>query len=165
MRSSLLHIVLHALILAACRPMPSPAQPSAPTPLSATAAPQTTPLLTAEPVATADRQEVQVTPLATAPLPVDPGARDLVESARADLAAHLGRHPDDIGFVDFTGVVWPDGSLGCPQPDVLYPQVLVEGYLIRLTDGKTTFYYHGGEGRGPFRCENSQPPLGATGLP
>ncbi|MGQ0603940.1 MAG: hypothetical protein ACT4QE_19845 [Anaerolineales bacterium] len=158
MRLSLLYTFVLALSAVACQPLevpssvPAQTEPVISTPIG----------LTAEPIATVSSQEIQVTPVATSPLPVDPGARELVEVARADLAAHLGLSPDNIGFVDFAGVVWPDGSLGCPQPDIAYPQVVVEGYLIRLVHGKVTYHYHGGEGRGPFLCENSQPPLGGN---
>lgn len=162
MRLSLLYTLVLTVVVAACRPLEVPSPTPSPTePVTATPS-----ALTVEPLATTvNPQEIQVTPIATSPLPVDPGARDLVESARADLAVRLGFSPADIGFVDFAGVVWPDGSLGCPQPDVAYPQVIVEGYLIRLAHGKMTYHYHGGEGRGPFLCENSQPPLGGNTVP
>lgn len=29
-------------------------------------------------------------------------------------------------------VVWPDGSLGCPEPGIFYTQALVDGYHIEL---------------------------------
>lgn len=39
-------------------------------------------------------------------------------------------------------VTWSDGSLGCPSPGVMYPQVLVQGYLISATTRAGTLRYH-----------------------
>ena len=39
-------------------------------------------------------------------------------------------------------VTWNDGSLGCPSPGVLYPQVLVPGYRITATTPAGTLRYH-----------------------
>jgi hypothetical protein len=98
-----------------------------------------------------------MTPIPTASLPEDESARALVDTARKDLAARLGVAADAIGLADFQYVVWPDGSLGCPDPNVAYIQVQVDGYLIRLNYGKRLFDYHGGGRRGPFLCENPAP--------
>jgi hypothetical protein len=51
--------------------------------------------------------------------------------------------------------VWRDGSLGCPQPDMMYTQALVDGYLIQLSAGSRLYNYHGANGRDPFLCTNS----------
>jgi hypothetical protein len=161
MRLRFLFTLLLALIVAACAPLqvptpePSPQEPATSPPIQ----------FTAEPLPTITLPEVQMTPMATSPLPVDPGARELVEAARADLAARLKISAEAIGFVEFAGVVWPDGSLGCPQPGLAYPQVIVEGFLIRLTHEAETYHYHGGEGRGPFLCENPKLPLGGSTAP
>jgi hypothetical protein len=37
---------------------------------------------------------------------------------------------------------------------MVYPQVLAEGYRIELRVKGQVYAYHGGEGRGPFLCEN-----------
>jgi len=34
--------------------------------------------------------------------------------------------------VEVDAVTWPDTSLGCPKPGMMYPQVLVEGVLVQL---------------------------------
>ena len=39
-------------------------------------------------------------------------------------------------------VTWLDGSLGCPEPDLMYTQALVAGYRIRIEAGGKTLDYH-----------------------
>ncbi|MBK8048576.1 MAG: hypothetical protein IPK16_16530 [Anaerolineales bacterium] len=88
--------------------------------------------------------------MASAPQPVDP----ITTAAVADLAARLGVTPDQITVVSAEPVVWPDASLGCPQPDMMYAQVLQDGMRIVLSvDGKE-YVYHSGETKAPFLCEN-----------
>jgi hypothetical protein len=109
------------------------------------------------PLTPSDTEEVVVTPIPTASLPEDESARVLVDVARNDLASRLGVAVDEIGLADFQYVVWPNAGLGCPQPEMAYTQVQVEGYLIRLHYGKRLFDYHGGGRREPFLCENPAP--------
>jgi hypothetical protein len=56
--------------------------------------------------------------------------------------------------VEMRTVVWPDGSLGCPEPDVAYIQVQRDGLLIRLRARRRVYQYHSGGGRPPFLCEH-----------
>src|SRR5205823_8032110 len=90
---------------------------------------------------------------ATSLPPLDPALRAAVESAKADLARRQSVPIDTIGVVEVRSVVWPDGALGCPKPGMAYPQVQVEGLLIRLSVGDRIFEYHSGGGRPPFLCE------------
>lgn len=80
---------------------------------------------------------------------------DLVDLARAELAARLNISVDQIELVDFESVTWPDGSLGCPEPDRAYIQIQVEGYLIRLRYGEAIYNYHGSSARLPFLCKQN----------
>lgn len=84
---------------------------------------------------------------------VSPDLAGEIDQALADLAARLG---DDraISVTVAHELTWPDGSLGCPQPGVLYTQALVDGYRIELTDGVNLYQYHGERGRPPFYCAN-----------
>ena len=81
-------------------------------------------------------------------LPITPDVR----LAKADLAQRLQIEPDRIEVVRVEEVDWPDGSLGCPQQDMLYKQVLVNGVFIQLIVKGVTYNYHGGGGRDPFLC-------------
>lgn len=145
--------------LTACRPEALPPDQTAPQEQGRTSVrPEPThQAVTVEPATPADTEEVSMTPWPTAPAPADPGAQALVDQARQDLAQRLGVSRDAIGLVSFESVVWPDGGLGCPSPDVAYTQVQVEGYRIVLGHGKRVFAYHGGAGRAPFLCDNPAP--------
>lgn len=81
-----------------------------------------------------------------------------VSQAITDLAERLGVTPEQIEVVSVEAVVWPDGSLGCPQPGMLYPQVLQEGMRIRLAVADVIYQYHSGERRAPFLCMNPGEP-------
>ena len=88
------------------------------------------------------------------PLPQNPQLARFVEQARQDLAGRLNVRPDEIDFLVFESVVWPDSSLGCPQPGMAYTQVQRDGYQILLAHAGRQYAYHGGGSRPPFLCEN-----------
>jgi hypothetical protein len=98
-------------------------------------------------------QEGAVTANPTIPTPANPALQALVVEAKEDLASRLAIEVEQIELIEAQAVVWPDGSLGCPQPGVAYIQVQQEGLLIRLRVGKRMYDYHGGGGRAPFLCE------------
>jgi hypothetical protein len=88
------------------------------------------------------------------PEPADPASRAMVERARADLQRRMSIPAEEIALVEFKAVVWPDSSLGCPRPGMVYTQVQRDGVLIRFEAQGRLFEYHGGSGREPFLCEN-----------
>jgi hypothetical protein len=77
----------------------------------------------------------------------------LVMQAMKDLAKRLAIGLDKIEIVSFAAVVWPDGSMGCPQPGMIYPQVQQDGARMRLRVGDRIYEYHSGGVRPPFLCE------------
>ena len=92
------------------------------------------------------------------PDPENEPARDL-QQAVADLAQRLGVDPSILVVLSVEDVTWPDSSLGCPQPDRAYLQVLTPGRRIHLgLDGKV-YAYHSGRSGMPTYCENPQPPV------
>ncbi len=86
---------------------------------------------------------------------VSPGLQPLVDQAAADLAQRLSINPADIEVIKAESVVWPDGSLGCPQPGIEYPQVQQDGLLIQLRAGGRLYAYHSGGARPLFLCEQA----------
>jgi hypothetical protein len=94
----------------------------------------------------------------------DPNLADLVVLASADLMERLAMGSDDVVVVSAESVVWPDGSLGCPIPDMRYTQVQVEGTLIVLSVDGSVYNYHSGANRGPFLCVPTKDAPGTTGL-
>jgi hypothetical protein len=77
-----------------------------------------------------------------------------------DLARRLEIEPSQIRVVTQEEVTWRDGSMGCPKPGMLYPQVLTDGTRVVLeADGKE-YEYHAGGRRSAFLCENPESPAG-----
>lgn len=76
------------------------------------------------------------------------------EAAVTDLARRLGIDPRQVQVVSAEAVTWSDASLGCPQPDMTYGQVLTPGYRIVLKVAETRYNYHGSLSR-VFLCESS----------
>jgi len=108
------------------------------------------------PIATTYPKNEQETPVmneAPIPTPLDSSLDKIVTQVKDDLANRLAIDPGQIELVEAVSVTWPDKSLGCPQPGLEYPQVQVEGILIRLRVGDNIYEYHGGGGRVPFLCE------------
>jgi hypothetical protein len=74
----------------------------------------------------------------------------LVALARQNLASRLGYGPEqaDSGIlvVQATAQEWPDASLGCPQPGMMYAQVITPGYQIILEAAGRRYDY-----RAPMR--------------
>lgn len=90
----------------------------------------------------------------------DPALMNLPQVGQAvdDLAAMLGIAPSTIEIVSVEMVIWPDGSLGCPQPGMAYLQVLQDGLRIRLAVDAVIYEYHSGGRRAPFLCKNPVEP-------
>jgi hypothetical protein len=87
------------------------------------------------------------------PTPLDPYLEKIVTQAKADLAIRLAIDPRQIDLIEAASVTWPDGSLGCPQPGMVYTQVQVDGIRLRFRAGEHIYEYHGGAGRVPFLCK------------
>jgi hypothetical protein len=66
----------------------------------------------------------------------------LIEKAREDMAKRLSIAAAQIDLVEATEVDWPDTSLGCPQPEMAYAEVITPGYLIILSAQGINFDYH-----------------------
>jgi hypothetical protein len=81
-----------------------------------------------------------------------------VEEAIA-LLVDDGVDPDTIEVVLAEPVVWSDGSIGCPEPGMMYTQALVDGYRIVLDVDGDEVAFHGQSAQPPFRCDGPVEPL------
>jgi len=161
---------LSLILLAACNPLqvsptlpaetllpPTATQASVHTPATPAATlpamDSPTPPVTSPPAQGPEMEATQMTP----PTPPTPstGLESLVEQAKGDLAQRLSIEVTEISLVEAREVVWPDASLGCPQPGRVYAQVAVDGLLIRLGVGKEMYFYHSGGGEAAFLCEDT----------
>ena len=62
--------------------------------------------------------------------------------ARRDLAGRIGVTERDIAFVSAEGKTWNDGSLGCPEPDRMYTQAQIPGWVLTFKARERLFTYH-----------------------
>jgi hypothetical protein len=83
-----------------------------------------------------------------------------VAAARSNLAERLEIEEAEINVVDARRVTWRDGAMGCPEPDMMYTQALVEGFYIVLEANGERHAYHAGRDGRPFFCpaDRSQAP-------
>ncbi len=68
------------------------------------------------------------------------------------IAADLDVPPTSLQVVTVEPHDWPDSSLGCPQPDMLYAQVITPGYVIVVEVSGERFEYHTDERGNIVRC-------------
>ncbi len=72
----------------------------------------------------------------------------------ADAATRLGVDPSAVTIVEAKAETFPDGSLGCPEPGMMYTQALVDGYQVIVEANGTQLDYRG-SAPGRFRiCTN-----------
>jgi hypothetical protein len=81
-----------------------------------------------------------------------PQLQTMVQLAISDAARRTKRDASTLSVVMAEAVTWPDGSLGCPQPDMMYTQALVPGFRIRIVAGAETLEYHASARGQPFYC-------------
>lgn len=96
------------------------------------------------------------TPLATPQLvptqPVGDLPSDILQTIIDDAAARAGVAADAVSVERAEAVTWSDSSLGCPQPDMMYLQVLTEGYWVVLEVAGTQYDFRGSQ-RDFILCE------------
>lgn len=80
----------------------------------------------------------------------------LVDEMFADLAQRSGRSAGALAVSEYESVTWRDGSLGCPQPGMMYTMALVPGYRFVLTDGERFYNYHTNQNGYFVYCEKPQ---------
>jgi len=100
-------------------------------------------------------------PLATLPASEAPimgeVPADILDNIIADASSRTGVDAGGIEVVQAEAITWTDGSLGCPEPGMLYTQALVDGYhvIVAAVDGEID--YRVGAGGGFRVCEGRQP--------
>jgi len=82
---------------------------------------------------------------------------------KSDLAARVGKSVDGARVVRAEQVVWPDGSIGCGKPGVLYTQQAVPGYRVELEFEGRNYRYHASLAGGATYCERPGPFLERLG--
>lgn len=119
----------------------------------------------AQVVATPDRMEPAVSktpervPPTEEPAPVTGEVpSELLDSISKDLTERTGAAPGQVSVLRAQAVIWNDGSLGCPQPGMMYTQSLVNGYWVELEIGGKKFDYRASDSGYFFLCQSGFPP-------
>ena len=82
---------------------------------------------------------------------------DIIAAILADAAQRTGVDVGAIDVVSAESVTWNDGSLGCPEPGMLYTQALVDGSQVLLDADGEELDYRLGHGGSFLLCENGRP--------
>jgi len=80
------------------------------------------------------------------------------ERAQEALADWLGISSEEIAVVEVEEVEWPDTSLGCPQPGMVYAQVIVPGWRVVMRVNDKVYEYHAG-GEQAVLCDEYGVPI------
>jgi hypothetical protein len=145
-----------------------PSEPTQPVPtiterlmlpeLTSTAVSPTIPMVT--PVAPERVPPTATRPLVTGEVPVE-----LLDALKSDLIERTGTTLDEITVLQAQVMIWSDGSLGCPQPGVLYTQALVNGYWVVLEVGDQEYDYRLADNGSFFLCRGGLPSIFPQGTP
>jgi hypothetical protein len=85
---------------------------------------------------------------------VEPEAEKVVAAAKADLMERLGVAEEAVVVQSVDAVQWPDSSLGCPQPGMMYLQVITPGFRVLLEAAGQTHEYHTDRDLALILCNN-----------
>jgi hypothetical protein len=97
--------------------------------------------------------------------------QQIVELAKEDLARRLDLSVSQIRLISIEAVEWLDGSLGCPQPGMMYAQVITPGFLIVLEAAGQSYEYHTDRNCSVVMCQGDGPdvvplmPVAPHGIP
>lgn len=78
---------------------------------------------------------------------------DIMNGVVSDAASRTGVEPSVMVVALAREVTWNDGSLGCPEPGVMYTQALVDGYQVVLIAGDEALDYRVDDSGGFRVCE------------
>ena len=81
-----------------------------------------------------------------------------VELAIMDLSIRISMKPESVTMISVESMLWPDSSLGCPQPNETYAQVQTEGYLVRLEAIDKIYEYHTNTDNWVVLCKETELP-------
>lgn len=91
--------------------------------------------------------------------PIEGLAEDLVADVIDEAAAGAGVDASQVQVVAAEAVIWSDGSIGCPEPGMMYTQALVPGYRVVVEVDGEALHFHAAETGGFRFCADPQPPL------
>lgn len=87
--------------------------------------------------------------------------QSLADLARVNLAQRLAVEPEAVRVQGIQEVEFPDASLGLPEPDRSYAQVITPGYVIKLAVDGQTYEYRASHERLAFAPGEEAAPQGS----
>ena len=72
----------------------------------------------------------------------NPAAQGAVDACVRDAQPRLAVAANQLTVERVESREWGDTSLGCPQPGMMYAQVITSGYLIVIAGGGKRLEYH-----------------------
>jgi hypothetical protein len=88
---------------------------------------------------------------------VESAPDDLVQSIRVDAAERLGIELENVQIAISQPIEWSDASLGCPQGQSAFSQVITPGFLIVVDVGGNRLSYHTDAGSRFVLCADTKP--------
>jgi len=79
-------------------------------------------------------------------------AEPVMKRAKEDLASR-DIDKEQIALAAVKAVNWPDTSLGCPEPGMVYAQVVTRGYRMLLSYDRKIYEYHSDQGNRVIYCQ------------
>jgi hypothetical protein len=155
-----LAVILAALLpLLGCNAATEPSAPAAtPSSVVSTTAPATSPAVTPGAPTT-----VTPLPTETPELPNLGGEvpDELLNDILGQVAAATGLATTELVVQRAQAVTWSDGSLGGPEPGMMYTQALVDGYWVVIEAGGDIYDFHASESGQLVLCppERSNAPI------
>lgn len=86
---------------------------------------------------------------------------EVFAQAAEEAAAAANVAVDQVSLMRASAVTWSDSSLGCPEPDMMYTQVLTPGYWLVLSAGGQEFDFRASQSLALRLCPPGQgePPV------
>ena len=103
--------------------------------------------------------ELSTVPPSDAPVTGEVPAEILADLV-ADAAQRTETEAGGVEIIQAEAVTWNDGSLGCPEPGMMYTQALVDGYQVILQAGDDELDYRVSAAGGFRVCEGGGRPSG-----
>ncbi len=104
---------------------------------------------------------ITVPPTMSFPIDIGQVQPEIVQQAIAEAAAVAGVAADQVSLTRADRVTWSDGSLGCPEPGMMYTQALVDGFWVVITAAGETYDIHASDSGHFVVCPpaRSKPPI------
>ena len=97
-----------------------------------------------------------IQPPPSMPQAIDDELADLIQRTRADLSGHLNIAESEVQLLEWRNGTWRDGSMGCPQPGMMYTMSLIPGYQLIFEAQGEKYYYHTRKANDFILCESDQ---------